>query len=906
MKQPDADHPSLSAGRRFPLELCGKYNMSVWPRSKCHLHLTDWFKRIRRFVISIIRRFVVRAAVPAIACLVSVTSSTADTSPDQTEEAWATFWSFQPIADPLPPVTKDEAWPLSLIDRFVLARLEEAGLQPAAEAERHVLIRRLYFDLTGLPPSEVDTAAFEHDQSPDAYEKVVDRLLASPQFGERFGRHWLDIARFAESSGGGRSFMFPDAWRYRDYVIQSINEDKPLDMFITEQLAGDLLKSEEPEQRAEQLIASGFLAFGPHNYEQQDKEQLRMDVIDEQIATVGRAFLGMTLDCARCHDHKFDPVPMQDYYALAGIFRSTATFHVKSQLQSVSTWNTAKLPMSDDAKTAFENHQRQIKNLRQQIAEVKAELTTPDQSLAAKGRIDPAQLPGIVVDNEQATLIGDWMRSSSVSGFVGAGYIHDKNEGKGDKRVIFNVELPQDGLYEVRLAYTTGGNRATNVKVSIEAEDIDESVTINQRRVPPIDGTFVPLGAYKFHAGSVTVTITNVGTEDHVIVDAVQFLASTPDQSPTSVREPDQKRKQAEVELIAASIRELERRMKALEENAPPAPSVAMSVADEAKPGDWHLHEMGLPHQRGAIVPRGFLSVATPRDENGKRLQPQIPADQSGRLELAQWITSCDNPLTARVLVNRIWQKLMGQGIVKTVDNFGVTGTPPTHPMLLDHLATQFIDDGWSLKTTVRQIVLSRTYRISTTPSEAALTTDPENKLLARAHRKRLDAESMRDAMLSISGELDLTMGGHTVKKFTQYDLGYEHDMNLKRRSLYMPAFRNAVPSGFAVFDAATPNIPVGHRSVSILPTQSLYMLNAPEVMVRSEAAAKRLLSEPGLSDEQRIDLAYRRSLGRAPTSRELDIALAFISRGAQNKENERWALFMQTLYASIDFRYVD
>ena len=809
-------------------------------------------------------------------------------------DAPSKYWSFTPITNPDLPTVRDREWATTDIDRFILARLESAKLTPADEAERAVLIRRLYLDLTGLPPSESAIASFVADTAPDAYERLVDRLLASPRFGERWGRHWLDIARFAESSGGGRSFMFPDAWRFRDYVVNATNADKPLDRFIIEQLAGDLLPASSPTQRAELLTAAGFLTLGPINYEQQDKETLRMDVIDEQIATVGRAFMGMTLDCARCHDHKFDPVPMKDYYALAGIFRSTATLKVTTKVQGVSMWNTAKLPMSEAADAAFQSHKQAVAALDKRIAALKSDLKSGAAAVAKAGGVDPRSLAGIVIDDRQATLVGNWTRSTHVTGYIGVGYIHDQDQEKGANRAVFSATLPSDGVYEIRIAYTAGPNRSSNAAIAISGKQVDETFTIDQRRLPPIDGAFVSLGRFKFERGRASVTVMNNGTDNVVIADAVQIL-------PVNAAAPIAKRSEPEntrnTQSLHAELKRLETQRKGLAAKAPPGPATVMSVGEQKKPADWHLHTMGLAHERGPIVERGFLSAAT-----APNAAIAIPDGQSGRRELARWIASADNPLTARVLVNRIWHKLMGRGIVRSVDNFGTTGTPPTHPQLLDHLATRFINNNWSLKTIIRSIVLSRTYRMTSTASAEALRVDPENELLAYARRKRLDAESMRDAMLFVSGELDLTMGGRTIRKLTQYDLGYRHDTNLKRRGLYLPAFRNAIPDGFAVFDAATPNIPVGHRSVSILPTQSLYMLNAKEVTAGANAAAKRLLAEPNLDTTGRIELAYRRALGRPPLASELALAKKLVGKD----DPDRWQLLMQGLFASIDFRYID
>jgi hypothetical protein len=644
------------------------------------------------------------------------------------------FWCFQPIPSHAAPAVRKAEWPLKDIDPFILAKLEEANLEPAADAERAAWLRRVTFDLIGLPPSVEEIDAFLADESPHAHRRVVDRLLSSPHFGERWGRHWLDLARFAESSGGGRSLVFPDAWRYRDYVIESFNRDKPLDQFIEEQLAGDLMPHRSPAEERQQLIATGFLLLGAHNYEEQNKRALEMDVVDEQLDTIGRGLLGMTIACARCHDHKFDPIPTADYYALAGILRSTEVLvHA-----NVSNWTTRPLPMDDAEEEAARKHGAEVKKLQKAIA-------------AAKKR---------------------------------------------------------------------GGD--------------------------------------------------------------------------------DSEKKIAELKLALAAAKKQS-----------PAP-MAMAVAEAKAIEDCQICIRGSIAHRGPPIPRGMLQVALVREP------PAIAADHSGRLELARWIASADNPLTTRVYVNRVWHHLFGAGLVRTVDNFGTTGETPSHPELLDDLASRFAADGWSTKRLVREIVLSRTYRMSSIGDEGAAAVDPENRLLAHMNRRRVDAESLRDAMLSAAGRLDLRVGGRNIsdevlaKSSPTTPAEYGYEFTDTRRSVYTPAFRNRMHELFEVFDFADQNRTVGARNLTTAAPQSLFMLNSAFAMEQARAAAADALEASEASTEERVVRAFREVLGRAPLPQELQIALAAVETGEPAESIDAtaqlaaWERLFQGLFGCVDFRYLD
>ncbi len=791
------------------------------------------------------------------------------------------FWSFRPTSDPSVPeidTVHMQGESLGVIDRFVLSRLAKAGMGQVGLAKPETLLRRLYFDLVGLPPTPQQIDGFLADISTEAYTQLVDSLLSSPQFGEKWGRHWLDVARFAESSGGGRSLMFRNAWRYRDYVIDAFNRDKPFNQFILEQIAGDLLPEGTPIQQDERLVATGFLALGPHNYELQDKELLRMEVVDEQIETVGRSFLAMTIGCARCHDHKFDPIPTKDYYAMAGIFRSTQSLVPGN----VSGWVKRSLTPSPELKRKIELHKKKSKEANAALKAARKGLQLVESALG-KG--------GVYVDNPQAEKIGEWMKSTSNKSFFGINYIHDKGEGKGQKKVIFTADLKEAGEYEVRIGYTHGNNRSEKVPVTIAHAEGKKTLFLNQREVPPINNNFKVIGRYKFETGKATVTVSNEGTKDVVIADAVVFVSvlNLKDDPELEVR----------FAKMRGDVDRLSNRVELLKKTKPGDVPKAMSVQDQKVTGDWHVHIRGGIRNKGPVVPRGFLQVASRRQADA---QANIKAG-SGRLELAEWIASEENPLTRRVMVNRIWHHLMGQGIVRTTDNFGVMGEEPSHPELLDWLAGQFARDNWSVKKMIRHIVLSRTYRLTSVGERDGYQEDLENRLLWRANRKRLTAEAIRDSILAISGQLNDQQGGYTIQKFSQYDWGYE--FNTVRRSIYVPLFRNTLMDVFEAFDVANPNVVTGRRNETTLPTQALYLLNSPFVNEGARLAGSRI-KRIGNTDVERLRLAYRLMLGREPSVAEVEVAMTFVSNSADRSEKKIWGALAHSLISSIQFRYLD
>lgn len=808
-------------------------------------------------------------------------------------ERAAEHWSYRPLA-----VGRPDASTASVIDGFIEDRLRAEGLAAVGRAERRVLIRRLSFDLTGLPPSPAEIDAFVADDSPQAYERLVDRLLASHHFGEHFARRWLDVARFAESVTL-RGLVMPEAWRYRDYLIHAFNQDRPFDRMTRDQIAGDLIAHDDIRERQRSAVATGFLALGNSNLEDQDKTKLDFDHIDEQLETIGRAFLGQTIGCARCHDHKFDPIPTSDYYALAGIMRSTEAM----EHSNVSRWIERPLPLADEDAERFELLSRRLREVERELKELE-----PVSGGDRPGRVDPARLDGIVVDDSQARFVGDWTESASVPGFVGSGYRHDNNRDRGEKTATFEPKSLSGGRYRVRISYTPSGNRASNVPVQVFSANESVTIRVNQRKSPPEDGIWLSLGEFPFEAdGQAFVMVSNEGTDGHVIVDAVQFLpvnaAADVAADPSAGRdgavgEPEQDSAQAEAARLARRKAELAAEQKRLRAEIAARPKYL--TVDEAEPvAELPIRIRGGVHSLGPAVPRGFLTAVPPATEIAER----IPDDRSGRLELADWIADDRNPLTARVYANRLWSWLMGQGLVATENNFGTTGEMPSHPELLDRLAAELIRDGWSTKRLVRRIVTSEAYRRGMADGEhPGHGIDPNNRLLWSAPLRRIPVEAMRDAMLMVSGEFDRAMEGSSIRPGTNADYGYRDES--VRRSVYAPVFRNSLPALYRVFDFADASVSVGRRSRSTVATQSLTLMNDPWVIGRARAAAVRWGESPvAAQPEQLIDQLYRASLGRWPTDSERRIALRFL---ADSPEDGRLQTLIHTLFASIDFRFLD
>ncbi len=724
-------------------------------------------------------------------------------------EAGRQFWAFQPPKVAEPPKVKNQQWPKSDIDKFVLADLEANGLTPVSDADRRTLLRRVYLDLIGLPPTPEEVDAFVNDSAPTLklLEPIVDRLLASPQFGERWGRHWLDVVRFAESNGNTDNVTYPHAWRYRDYVINAFNSDKPFDRFITEQLAGDLLPSQDPKERDMLLTATGFLALGSKPRSQNNPD-FSMDLVAEQIEVATTGFMALTVACARCHDHKFDPIPTSEYYAMAGIFTSTESLYSAGGGQGngrLKNTGFHTLTGNPNAAEIRQKHDAAVAELRK----------------------------------ERQTLV---------------------------------VQLRQLGAIDRVVA----ANNAKNAKNNKQAQKQAKKLLKQQ-------------GGPKPEEPNVEVKIPN-------------------DASPEQTEK---------IKRLGEELRHIIDEIKDREANAPPAAELAMGVRDEKKPADCKICLRGDSQKRGDDVPRGFVTVATIGD------MPKIPADRSGRLQLAEWMASPQNPLTARVISNRIWQHLFGRGIVASVDNFGVLGEKPSHPELLDQLALQFVSDGWSVKKLVRSLVLTRNYGLASTHDSASYERDPDNVFLWRHTPRRMDSDQIRDAILAVSGQIDLDpRRGSDVAKHGEQEVQRQlspstfTDIQNSHRSIYLPIVRNAMPEALDLFDAPDPSLVIGVRDATNVPAQSLFLMNSPFLVDQSRHFAARILSASDLSDAERINFAFRLSYGRAASESEKTQAAQFLDRAriaVEQAEKDKtqirsrtWATFSQALFASAEFRYVE
>ena len=808
-------------------------------------------------------------------------------------EAGRKHWAYHPLKAPAIPKIRNTAWPSNDIDCFILARLEATGLSPGADAEKIVLVRRLYFDLVGLPPTPEEITRFVDDKSPKAYEDLVDSLMASPRFGERWGRHWLDVARYAESMSL-RGRLLKHAWRYRDYVIEAFNDDLPYDQFLRQQLAGDLLKATSVDAQRRNLIATTYLMMGDALLENQDKSQLDMDYVDEQLDAIGKGMLAQTIACARCHDHKFDPIPTRDYYALAGIFKNVQWL----KHGNVSNFMEKPLPISEETKRGLEIHDASV-------ARLKSEINTLKPKVTGKG-LPPVQakdLPGIIVDNTDAKATGKWAKSSGVPNHVGSEYLYSNTSGS---KVIYPVKFSKGGKYAVRISGAQHPNRAPKALVTVLHNGGSKSFRLDQRKSPGAfnkagsDGYFQSLGFYEFPSGQWdAVEISTKGGGGFVVADAVQFLPVDNDGKVTIPQSSQQGK-----ELSPAEQKELKARMAKLTtdlsalQKRKPALEMVNSAVEKKKPTDMKIHIRGNIYQLGAIAPRGVLQVANYGPV------PKMPTNASGRLELADWVTDPANPLTARVMANRVWHWLIGEGLVRTVDNFGTRGESPSHPELLDHLAVQFVQQGWSVKKLIRAIALSKTYRLSSARGEQP--EDPENRLLAHMNHRRLDAEALRDTMLSVGGTLKLEMGGATFPASLKTDVDFQ--FQAPRRSVYVPVFRSSLPELFEVFDFANSSLVTGRRTLSTVAPQALFMMNHPFVRTQAKLAAERLLGDSQPKEEHRIDHAYLRILGRHATVAEISLSQKFLKSVIDTTEKgrgEAWTQMVQSLFSTIDFRYV-
>ncbi len=793
-------------------------------------------------------------------------------------------WAFRPLRKTTPPAVKQQDWPRKELDAFILAELEAKKLTPAADADRLTLMRRLSYDLTGLPPSDESDESDMSDLS-----DYVEKLLSSPQFGEKWGRYWLDLARYADSNGGDRNYTFYQAWRYRNYVIDAFNHDKSFYEFIREQLAGDLMPAKTPEQRRSQMIASTFLALGPKMLTERDKEKLHLDTVDEQIDTIGRAFLGLTVGCARCHDHKFDPFSQQDYYALAGFFRSTeVVMGTRNGCVNVASWVEQALPQPEPA---FAELKQKVERL-ELAMRLKVERDFME-TVAGKKALTKLPLAGVIYDEASAELVGDWKQSSLSKNRFGDFYIRNDKQGQGIKKAVFRGALPETGIYEVRIAYPAKANCDKRVPITVEAFDGVHEIIFDQTKKPSIGGLFEPIGRFHFEKGGrVNVIVGTQGTKDYVIVDAVQFISEKDIERESTALAMANGSSTGDPLLLmdnAALTKELDKQVNALK-----GAELAMAPRDARDAGDIHLRVRGEVNQLGPKVPRSFPTVL----HSGKA--PKIPAGSSGRLQLAAWMTSTENALLDRVIVNRLWAQLFGRGIVGTVDNFGVQGEKPTHPALLDHLAAKFRASGGSFKALIREVVLSRTYQLAAEAKSPRTIADPENRLFGRRSYRRLTAEEIRDSLLFLTGELKLEQAAATALTYGEdLDKPMKFDKEL-RRSIYLPVARNNLAPELEIFDVANPEMVSGDRPLTTVPTQALYLLNSPFLQKQGVTLAQQAYAQA-----DPVTWLHEAILGRAPIATAAKRANDFIDTANADRE-KALADLAHVLLASTEFLFLE
>jgi hypothetical protein len=754
-------------------------------------------------------------------------------------------WAFQPLRISHPPAA------VHPVDWFLNARRAEKQLPAAPPADKPTLLRRASFDLTGLPPSEQEMRTFLADSSPDAFAKAVDRLLASPRYGEKWGRHWLDVARYADSTGADEDYRYPYAWKYRDWVIDAFNRDIPFRDFVRDQVAGDL-RPPPPGQEvnAPGIIATGFLALGPKLVAEQDKVKMFYDAVDEQIEVVGKAFLGLTIACARCHDHKFDPITTKDYYGLASMFASTRQFE---QIEGTVS-KLFYVPLAGKAEAdRWAAYQKQLADKQREIDAVTAAESRrwrdrfgPQMArymLAAKkvyegGPADPELDAGVLArwvaylkpNKERRIHLEPWYRNADAAAYQ-ANFLAEvarRDKAQADYKAGLLKEAPK-----------------------------------------------FPAGANRFY------------TE----VVAAKGPLGLPEKDPEKVFTDESR----------AKLATLRAGLQRIKDAAPPEPPFACGVAED-KPVDQPVFLRGNPDAKGEIVPKRLPIVLA-----GEQ-QPPVRS-LSGRLELAEWLADPANPLPARVIVNRIWQGHFGQGLVRTPNNFGLAGERPSHPELLDWLAAEFLRQGGSIKKMHRLLMLSDAYRMSGHTTPVMKEKDPDNRLLTRFSMRRKTVEEIRDSLLLLDGELDLTMGGAlatgtgTDNEFSDGRKSMHPDAT-KRRTVYLPLRRSNLSTLLTLFDFGDATTSTETREQTNVAPQALYMMNSKFVAERAKGLAGRLLQSDA-EDRARVRRAWLTVLGREPDDAEATGTLQYVTGFPGADRQLAWASLCRALIASNDFIYV-
>ncbi len=739
------------------------------------------------------------------------------------------FWAFQLPKKPAVPMTKLPA--ATPIDAFILKKLEEKKLTPAKLAEKRTIIRRVYFDLTGLPPTPEEIDAFEQDKSPEAFAKVVDKLLASSHYGERWARHWLDIARYAEDQAhtfANKPKLY--AYQYRDWVIQALNKDMPYDEFIKLQLAGDLMPESEGDVFT-RLAGLGYLGLGAEYYKNTNAAQAIADELDDRVDTVTRGFLGITVSCARCHDHKFDPIPTKDYYSIAGIFNGSSLTEaplaspadvkkytdgqgkVKEKDDAIKAWLTDKSGAVVEAEVA-------------RVAKYMLVAATVNDAKAAGGTPNFAMLA--IPDKLDVRFLKQWVT-----------YTSPKNAGKASPIL--------------KAWFSSKGEDAAKAAEEFQTK-LAEAVAARKMK--------------------------KASKEQAELLKAVFTEPTAPFAVPPG--EIEKMLKPEEAKELAGMRTELETVKKSVPV-APPSAAVIKGGGTTMK-----IFIRGNPAKLGDLAPKGFLQVLS---------QAAEPAKEFTRLDLANAIASKDNPLTARVIVNRVWTQHFGRGLVGTPSNFGQLGDRPTHPELLDWLTVRFIENGWSLKQLHRDIVLSATYRASNETTAANVESDADNVWLWRANRRRLEVEPWRDAMLAVAGTLDKTAGGPTTNL---------NDASNARRTVYAKISRHELDGLLRLFDFPDANVTADKRTLTTVPQQQLFVMNSEFAIKQAKAFAARV-HKLGTTDEERIRQAYLIAFGRAANDEETSLAREFLKSPKEDKDTlTKWEQYAQALLAANEFMYID
>lgn len=789
------------------------------------------------------------------------------------------FWSMQTLSKPKVPnsiiATRDNASrphsiettsdaPQNPIDAFIAEKLYANNLTSTPPASRRELLKRLSMDLIGLPPTADEYSAFEQDTAPGATERQIDRLLSSPQYGVRYARHWLDVARYADSNGLDENIAYGNAWRYRDYVVHAMNHDKPFNRFIEEQIAGDLL----PDANQESITATGYLVLGAKVLAEPDREKLNMDTIDEQLDALGKTFLGMTFGCVRCHDHKFDPIKQKDYYALAAIFKGTKTFG-DSNFGAIKHWNEVSFASPDE--------KQHLKTIDAQVAEKNAAWNKLKneavQKLREQVRADAAEYLAVAATLSTEATLNDWAQAGAKS---------DARPHPLHPRVLANARRFLESQSENPL-FAVWREKAVTV-------DTQAIRTHYRELFAQADQEWQKAKAADANIKHLTDPMLEAAR--NALSDPAGFLAIPA------------KMEHALDPATVAVIHKAAEEARLFESSAPDETTV-MAVADKAVVDGIPIHIRGSYRNLGPIVERGFPEVMLPEGSI-----PIFPTNSSGRLELAKWIASHNHPLTARVIVNRIWRWHFGTGLVDTTENFGALGSPPSHPELLDYLARWFIESGWSIKALHRLILTSSTYQMSSHHPDflRAQEIDAANRLLWHFPIQRLDAEQIRDTILFASGTLDLKIGGKSVplrnRQFVFDHTSIDHTKyDSQRRTLFLPVIRNHLFSLFEQFDFPDPTMPVGDRQATTVAPQMLMLMNAPWVLQSAERIAQQ--SSAYASDPTtRVQWIVKEVLGRQATNTELQRILEFISQPNINSDLQ-WELVCQNLLICSESMYV-